>query len=469
MLKKWIIAGVTALLLGVTLLLVFQPFGSKPQRAEVTEESSVLPEVKSIQVKKSDLAENIVSYGNVTFFRKVNVSSKVEEFVDKISVDIGDNVHNKQLLVNLNSQALQLALESAREEVRSKENSLQMAVTKYQSALQEVDRSLESLEKLQIDKKQKELELANQARVLSNKRALLEVEGIALEKYREVENSYESLKLEYEALLKQMAISQIGFRDSDIRTAGFAVPDDRKKRNELFRQINTRSELAEKGIAEVELEKSKIQLRSIELNLKDCTIYSTMNGVVASRYIEPGEKATTSDPLLTLMDIEKVYIDLPVPETDLARVRLGQSVQIKIDAYNGRAFNGTVEKLFPMVDTKTRTANVRCLIRNQRGERSRYLLLPGMFVRAKIVSGVRKNVIIIPVDSMAGKEDNRIKVFLLRKSNDGSWIALEKWIPYVKIGEDGIEISEGLNEGDRLAFSGLDFLETGSRVRTSDE
>ncbi len=459
------------------ILIVVSVFTVKPFIANInsakesgTNETVIMPEVKVYTVEKKQLTEQVSTYGTITYYQKVNVGSKIEEVADRVYADIGDYVGKEQVLAVLKNEYIKLSVESAGADVRSKDASFELSQAKYSNALLAVDKNIESLERLKIEERQKRLELENASRILSNKNELLEVEGVTREQFKQAENEYNIAKLQLDSILKEIQVSEIGYRDEDIKNAGETVPADKQQRRDILKKINTRVENAEVVIAKSEIERSVLEEKTAEMNLNETIIKSPVSGLVAMRYLEPGEKIEKDKPVFTVIDLENVYIELPVPETELPRVKQNQPVNIKVDSYPQMTFTGIIETIYPMIDVKTRTANIRCKIKNQRLTRNRYLLMPGMFVRAEIVTSPIKDAITIPLDGMADKDNTRIKLFIIKRNSDrtNTGIAVEKWVPYSKIAENYIEIIQDLDEGDLIAVSGLDFLETGLRIKIKD-
>lgn len=466
--KPWVIAVAAALIVVISGSVIVSKIAGG--RKKDGSDSAILPEVKTVIAEKKAITDAVDAYGNVSYYKKVNVTAKIEEVLERIDIDIGDIVYEGQALAQLKTRDIRMNYDSSRQELRSKDAALNLATAKYDNALQSAEKNIGSLDRLRNDKRQKEIELENLVRVLSNKKALLDVDGLPLEKYRELENSYAITKLQAESVSKQLEAAEIGYRDLDIKNAGLIIPVDKRRRVETLKAMNSKVEQAEVTIAQSEKEKAILQMQSSEQLLKDATVRSPLNGVIAMKYLEPGEKATKDKPICTVIDIERVYIDIPVPETDLSRIRPNQPVEIKVDAYPEQKFGGTVEKLFPMIDTKTRTVTVRCLIRNKRTDQKKYMLLPGMFVRANIVTSERKNALVLPFSAMAEKDDMRVKLFILKKDPEkpNMRMTVEKWAVAYRVSESGIEIADGVSEGDEVAVTGLDFLSTGMRVAVKD-
>lgn len=468
--NKTIIITVTVLLLGITLFSLFQIRSRSISDSHDTNRTHILPEVRYHEITRQNISEDIQTYGSVNFYKKVNVTARVEELVKSIHYDIGDRVSPGSTLASLEDEYIQLSLDIALKEVGSKKAGYNLSLSKYETALQSIEKTIKSLENLEIEEKQKQLELENISHVLSNKRELLTYGGVTKEQIRELENNYHITELKYQSILKQKAAAEIGFRDEDIIKAGLKVPASRPKKLEILKELNTKVERAEMEIAQAEWDKTSIQLKSARLNLNETIIRSPIEGIIAMKYLERGEKTEKAKPLFTIMQLDKVYIELPVTETQIGSIKSGQEINLKIDAYPLQKFSGKVDRIYPMIDTKTRTFTVRCVIQNRKNGKD-FLLLPGMFVRANIITSTRKDALTIPFSAMSDKENKQIKVYILKpgdKDKDTA-IVVEKWVPFTLLSDDHIEIASGIKEGEWIAVSGLDFLKTGMRVKLKNQ
>lgn len=118
---------------------------------------------------------------------------------------------------------------------------------------------------------------------------------------------------------------------------------------------------------------------------KRVTIYAPSSGVVLSKTADEGAYVKEGQPVYTIADLSRVWVQLDVYESDISWVKWGQSVTFEVAAYPGRRFKGKVAFIAPAMDVKTRTVQVRLTVDNTQS-----LLKPEMFVRAKLSVPVRK-------------------------------------------------------------------------------
>ena len=117
--------------------------------------------------------------------------------------------------------------------------------------------------------------------------------------------------------------------------------------------------------------------------LENTVLRSPISGVVTARNYDPGDM-TGAQPVLTVGQLTPVVkVMLNVSENDMALVKQGTPVGVTFDAYPGETFSGTINRIYPTVDTATRTFPVEVRITNQDGR-----IKPGMFARARASSGL---------------------------------------------------------------------------------
>ncbi len=168
-------------------------------------------------------------------------------------------------------------------------------------------------------------------------------------------------------------------------------------------------------------------------------------GVVVGLYAEPGAHIDGAAPAVTLADTSRIHSGLDVYEKDIARVRKGQSVRIKVVAFSDETFPGTISYVSPRVDENSRTVKVRVDLANPQGK-----LKFGMFVKGLIQVGQRQSLAIpgSAVQVIKGKS----VVFVAKEDEERTFTPVE-----VKLGDRSnelVEILSGLKEGDKIAVKG---------------
>ena len=188
--------------------------------------------------------------------------------------------------------------------------------------------------------------------------------------------------------------------------------------------------------------------------IENTVLTSPISGVVTARNYDPGDM-TGNLPVLTVGQLSPVVkVMINVTESDLSKIRTGMPVTVAFDAFEGETFDGKVSRIYPTVDTATRTFRTEILISNP-GER----ILPGMFARVSIDLGSRNNVVVPDRAIVKQTGSGNRYVYVL---HDGK-VNFER----VELGRrlgDAYELISGVNSGDTVVISGQIRLADGVEV-----
>jgi len=234
--------------------------------------------------------------------------------------------------------------------------------------------------------------------------------------------------------------------------AAFELADDLyQRRRRLFQN---------KIIAREELDQSETQLKLASADLEQIKVRynhgfpkSPITGIVNHLYLEVGEYAEAGKPIANIVNIDRIKINVQVPELDVRYVKKGQLTPIKIDAFAERSLTGTVDFVAFKADPATKTFLVRSLVENPGHE-----IRPGMIGRVAFVRRAIADALAAPLFAILDKGGERI-VFI---EKDG--VALSRNISIGVIEGDQVQITSGLEPGDHLIVRGHTEVEDGMRV-----
>ena len=388
--KRWMIAGVLALILVVVLGLVAARSGG-----------TKIDPTKLAKVEKGDIAKSVVATGKIEPITKVEIKSKASGIVKKLYVEAGDKVKAGQVLAELDREEIQAS-------VRSSEAQLQAAEANMRAA--EADM----------------------------KRAEVDAQGVDIP----------MLKRAYERA-QQMA------REGVVSQAAL---DEAEKNYELAlnKQNVSRAQLtvnkAKFAQATADVQRNKANLQQLREQLGYTTIVSPIDGIVLSRDVEMGDAVSSilvmgsaATLVMTLGDINEVYVKGKVDESDIGKVYLGQSARIKVESFKDKTFTGKVTKISPMGVEKDNvtTFEVRVSITNPGGE-----LKAAMTANAEVILEEHKGVLMVPEAAIMYDRDKKASIEVPdEKGKEG-----KRKVP-VEIGISNgakTELLRGLKEGDRV-------------------
>ena len=189
---------------------------------------------------------------------------------------------------------------------------------------------------------------------------------------------------------------------------------------------------------------------------------NAIDRLVAERHIDAGSIVQANTPVLTLVDIDPLRAVVQVPERDYGRLRPGQTVTLRADAWPGETFQGEVSRVAPVFREASRQARVEILVPN-----ADYKLRPGMFVRSEIRVGEQERVSAVPLDAIVERDDER-GMFVVEERDNGDGVARFRTVP-IGARDGGWARVEGLEPGTRVVTLGQHLLTDGTSIRISED
>jgi membrane fusion protein (multidrug efflux system) len=239
----------------------------------------------------------------------------------------------------------------------------------------------------------------------------------------------------------------------DHAQASFDLADKLYQRRKLLSQRNV--------IAKEELDRSANErtlalsnLRRAKVKYERGFLHSPINGLVNHLHIDVGEFVDRGDPVADLVNVDKIKINVNVPELDVRYLRGGQQAMVTVDAFPGRRLPGKIDFVAYKADPATKTFRIRVLIRNPDRE-----IRPGMIVRVAFLRRIIPDALVVPLFALVDKGGERI-IFV---EKDG--IAYARTVSIGIIEGDRIQITEGLEIGDHVIVNGQTEVEEGMRVQ----
>ncbi len=183
---------------------------------------------------------------------------------------------------------------------------------------------------------------------------------------------------------------------------------------------------------------------------------SQITGVVTHKAVVEGDKVGPGMDLFHIADLSKIWVEASVYESELLLIEVGQKAELELDHVMGQKLEGKVDFIYPYLDQKSKTNNVRLLFDNPG-----LLLKPEMYATVRIYSHVASDSLAIPSEAVIHSGKRKI-VFVTK--GDGKFEPRE-----VKIGaesDDGyIQIISGLFDQEEVVVSGQFLLDSESRTR----
>jgi membrane fusion protein (multidrug efflux system) len=209
------------------------------------------------------------------------------------------------------------------------------------------------------------------------------------------------------------------------------------------------------------------------------SLVAPFSGRVGLRKIDAGQYVSPGTSIATLQQLDPIFVDFPIPEQSFGALRLGQPVEVKVDAYPGRTFTGTVSSIDARIDPNTRNVLVRAQLPNK--ER---LLRPGMFANVDVLSGAAQKVVTLPATaitfSLYGDSVFVVKSAPAAPGAPDEAHAAEAAANAPKTAErrfvrtgatrgDRVAVTEGVTVGEKVISEGQIKLQPNARVRIAED
>lgn len=182
--------------------------------------------------------------------------------------------------------------------------------------------------------------------------------------------------------------------------------------------------------------------------------------------LSPGAYVNAGTPIVTVQQLDPVFIDFHVPQRSLGELKTGQRAAITLDAFAGRVFEATVSAIDPKVDNDTRNVRIEAAAANPDG-----VLVPGMFANVSVDVGEQARQLTLPQSAITFNPYGET-VFIVKpsakKGPDGKPEAPTAQQAFVTTGNtrgDQIAILSGLEEGTEVVTSGQLKLKNGTPLR----
>jgi RND family efflux transporter MFP subunit len=364
---------------------------------------SAAPIVAVSQAKLEDLSHSVVLTAEFKPFQEIDVMAKVAGYVKHIGVDVGDRVAQGQLLATL--------------EVPEMADDLQRAGA--------------AMERSQADVAHARDELTR------------------------AESAHQIAHLSYQRLY---AVSQ----KKPGLVAQQEIDDARSKDLVAEAQVSGAKSALTAATEQVQVNAAESQ--KVKTMIDYTRVTAPFAGVITKRYADTGSmiqagtaSQTQAMPLVRLSENSLLRLILPVPESAVPTVRIGQQVEVKVPTLN-RSFQGKVARFVDKLSMATRTMDTEVDVPNPS-----LVLIPGMFAEVSLTLQRRDAAVAIPVMAVD------------RRANDVASGSVMVVTPMhrvdtreVKLGMEtaqSVEVRSGLNEGDLVVLSGRSGLRAGEEVR----
>ena len=345
-------------------------------------------------VRRGTITASVEAMGVVRAAREAHLSLKMGGTVQRIFVQVGDEVEEGEVLLTLDTRELERRVREA--ELSLEVQRLQLAKARAGPSDAEIEIAKANLRRATVAR---EAAQADYDEIADEEDAATSPEAVALERAKA---DYERARAEFE------------------RAVEGATPEE--------------IELLEKqvALAEVALEEAKARLAEAQ-------IIAPFAGTVTAIEVREGENVGALVPLITLSDLTTLEIVAQIDEIDVAEVAVGQKVQIRLDAFPGEELAGTITRVAPAATTERGSTIYQAVVRF---ERTDLPLRLGMGANLRITTLEKADVLLVP--NRAIQPIGRKRVVRVLEGGNVREVEVVTGLS----NESETEIVEGLREGE---------------------
>ena len=373
---------------------------SKTETAQARGRDTAVKPVKVEEVRQETVRRAVEVVGTLAAVDQVTVSSETEGKVSRILADLGDRVTAGQALIQLDNEKQQYNFDQQKA-------ALARALAQYGATDAQ---HLPDIEKTpDVQKASADLQQAKQS--FERASELFKRTLVPRQTLDDAETALQSKKASY---------------DASLQTAK-----------------NLRASI----------QASEATMKLADRQFRDTQIRAPFDGYIEKRLVNLGELVKAQMPVIAVVRLDPLKVVAEIPEKMAPWIKDGQPVELHVDAYPQRAFEGKVSRISPAVNTATRAFPFEALVPNRDA-----VLKPGTFARVHIESGREDQVLTLPYGALQYRYGvNRVFVVDNDKLN----------VRELKVGDrlgERIEILAGVKAGDRVAVTDVEKLVDGAKV-----
>jgi multidrug efflux system membrane fusion protein len=217
---------------------------------------------------------------------------------------------------------------------------------------------------------------------------------------------------------------------------------------------------------QAQLDQARAQILKTQALIAQKLIRAPFGGRLGVRQVDLGQYVNQGAPLVTLTELQQLYVNFTLPSDRRSEVKVGQQVHVTADAFPGRVFDAQITTIEPQISADTRTMKVQATMPNPNEE-----LLPGMFVNAAVVLPAEPDQVVLPETAVDYTLYGDSVYAIREEGKDANGKPLLKtYRTPVKTGTrwgDKVAILSGLKPGEMVVAVGQIKLQNGAAVVVS--
>ena len=433
-------------------------------------------ELQFARVERGTVALTVSGDGTLKPLTTVVVKSYAGGRVDVLAVDVGDRVEAGDLIAKIDPTDTLTTYDQARADLNAAEAKLRQsqdqakaqptltraaiaqAEASYNSAVKDLERLQRATQpqtsaqaRATLDKAKANLEIAD--------KELIRIQGLKAQGFvpqSEVDTAVNKRDLAKAELasaqerwntLREELTAEVEAAEAKVAQAKAALDSARAN------AVQDRLKEADVASAQAQVARAQASLVNAKTMLDYTTIRAPRAGVILTKLVEQGTIITSGLSAITqgtdiveLGDLTKMFVEVSLDEADVGQVQVGQSVEIRVEAFPEEVSRGEVTRIDPQASTEQNitTVLVTVVIENPDAR-----LKPGMTASCDFLVEEAKDTLYLPSRAVREVEGSRIAT--VRRGKELVDVPVETGI----VGNDRTEILEGLSEGAEVVLPGL--------------
>ncbi|MDX3894958.1 efflux RND transporter periplasmic adaptor subunit [Pusillimonas sp.] len=215
---------------------------------------------------------------------------------------------------------------------------------------------------------------------------------------------------------------------------------------------------------QAERDQTAAQVQQLEARIRQKRIRAPFDGELGLRRVDLGQYLNPGEPVVTLTDLDSLYANFDVPQQELARVKVGQPVEVRIDTAGVAPVQATISAIEPQIGRGTRNASIQAEVDN--ADRT---LKPGMYATVSVALPPEPDALTLPVSAVMTSASGDAAAVVREISIEN--VGTAEIVPIVvgrRIG-DQVVIARGLKEGDVVITEGQLRVRPGAELRVVDK
>ena len=231
---------------------------------------------------------------------------------------------------------------------------------------------------------------------------------------------------------------------------------------------------AETDLATLKSDQAQVAQQQALIGYKSIT--APFSGRLGIRQVDLGQYIAPGTPIVTLQQLDPIFVDFYLPQQALAEIKVGQTVTAKVDTYPDLKFTGKILAVNPLVNTASRNVQVRATFGNPDEK-----LLPGMFATVDIDVGTPQHYVTLPKTAIYYNSYGNIAYVIkeghearggekgAEKGGEKHYVAQQVFVKTGDTRGDQVAVLTGIEPGDVVVSAGQNKLHDGSPVRIDNK